>query len=432
MERLESAAAYILERAAAMGADTAQCTVSESKTVEFNMDGGEFSLMRTLYDDSAAITIFKEKRRGQVAVNSLAEEELDAAVAQALEACAGAQPDDAWEINSEAEERDFTDGCLTPDRERLFARTQELAADIAQCHPKILITQLIDQHVREQKVYANSYGVTYRSDSGCYGLSVGYVARDGETTTSIAGYGLTMKDLDTPFIEQGLLEESLTETERQLVPSPVSGKFVGVAVMKPDCVANMISVIRQNFLGDSVLLDGSSIWKDKLGEPVADARLSVRVAPGDARIVCGQKYTGEGYPAEDFDLIKDGVLTGFDISQYVANKCAQQRAGNSSGAVIVAPGEQSLEKIIRGIDRGILVGGFSGGRPAPSGEFSGVAKNSFLIEHGAVTGALTETMISGNIAAMLRAVRGISRETQEDGSTCLPYVAFDGVTISGK
>ena len=33
------------------------------------------------------------------------------------------------------------------------------------------------------------------------------------------------------------------------------------------------------------------------------------------------------------------------------------------------------------VERGVLLGRFSGGSPSPSGDFSGVAKNSFLIEN---------------------------------------------------
>ena len=75
---------------------------------------------------------------------------------------------------------------------------------------------------------------------------------------------------------------------------------------------------------------------------------------------------------------------------------------------------------------------FSGGEPSPGGDFSGVAKNSFLIENGRITGALSETMISGNIADMLKHGRAVSRATMDDGVVSVPYMAFDGVTISGK
>ena len=46
--------------------------------------------------------------------------------------------------------------------------------------------------------------------------------------------------------------------------------------------------------------------------------------------------------------------------------------------------------------------------------------------------AVSETMISGNLSEMLNSIRGISSETVSTGSFVLPYIAFDGVTVSGK
>ena len=122
----------------------------------------------------------------------------------------------------------------------------------------------------------------------------------------------------------------------------------------------------------------------------------------------------------------------FGLSKYVANKTGNKAGKNTSYALIVKPGEESVDDIIKSIDKGILIGRFSGGSPAPSGEFSGVAKNGFMIENGKITFALSETMISGNLSEMLKNVRAISREVLEDGGMSVPYMAFDGVTISGK
>ena len=132
------------------------------------------------------------------------------------------------------------------------------------------------------------------------------------------------------------------------------------------------------------------------------------------------------------DLIKAGVLTGFTISAYTANKTGYDRAPNSSGAIVVAPGDKPLNEMISSIKRGIFVGRFSGGEPSINGDFSGVAKNSFLIEDGKITSALSETMISGNLADLLFNIIDISKETVENGGAVLPYVSFGNITISGK
>ena len=117
----------------------------------------------------------------------------------------------------------------------------------------------------------------------------------------------------------------------------------------------------------------------------------------------------------------DGAVSGFG-----------ERALRLLGASLGKIRELGLEEIVSGIEKGLLVGGFSGGQPGTNGEFSGVAKNSFLIENGRVTRAVTETMINGNLGDMLRHVRGISREWDVQGVFTLPYLAVDGIVISGK
>ena len=134
----------------------------------------------------------------------------------------------------------------------------------------------------------------------------------------------------------------------------------------------------------------------------------------------------------DFDFIKDGKLQSFLLSQYVANKTGNKRAPNTSFSLIIEGGETPLEEMIKKVKKGIIVGRFSGGSPGANGEFSGVAKNGFMIEDGKITSALSETMISGNLADMLNNLVDISKETLEDGNMVVPYMAFDGITVSGK
>jgi len=67
-----------------------------------------------------------------------------------------------------------------------------------------------------------------------------------------------------------------------------------------------------------------------------------------------------------------------------------------------------------------------------SGDFSGVAKNCFLIEKGEIKEALSETMVNGNLAEFLMNIKALSKEVVKDGSSVLPWVAIEGVGIAGK
>ena len=79
MDKILEIAREILAEAKARGADYAQCSVSESEKKEFNVDGGRFSLMRTLFNRNVVITLLKDQRKGTVQLNRFDTETLKAA-----------------------------------------------------------------------------------------------------------------------------------------------------------------------------------------------------------------------------------------------------------------------------------------------------------------------------------------------------------------
>ena len=433
MDRLTQIARFILDEAKKQGADYAQCTVNESEKKEFNVDGGKFSLMRTLFNRNVVVTVLKDKRKGLVQVNRFDEEALLSAVSDAIAASESGKPDPAWEFAAGPVDESYEEGAPECDTEKLFFRTKELLETIREKHPAILMEQMITEHNSARNVFMSTNGVCYRTRSGAYGFSLMYSAHEGEKSSSFYGSDVTLKSLDKPVIGCALIERELSAVERQLDPKALEGKFTGPVILAPMALGEIVlGTILGNFVDDASLIDGTSIWKNSLGERVADERFTLAFDREREDVVIGGHYTGEGYRAESFDLIRNGVLESFALTQYGANKTGGKRCGNQSGNMRVNPGDKTLDELVSGIDRGLLVMRFSGGAPAPSGEFSGVAKNSFLIENGKITDALTETMISGCVPEMLKNVRGISSDLLQDGNVSLPYVAFDGVTISGK
>ena len=414
------------------GADKAQAFVSYTITHEFNVDGGEFSLFRTLFDKQLALTAIQGGRKGTVAQNRYDEKTIEESAKACLEAAQSAQPDENWDFAPLSENEDFVLGEVKPDTDKLFERCRELMADIQKRFPKILMEQMIVCHKEIIKAKCNSYGVLYAIHEGQYQVELMFSGHDGDKASSFFGSGVITDNLDTPFLKMGSIEKDLADVEKQIETTSVSGKFEGTMVVMPGCVTSLLYSLLSDFAGEGGLLSGTSPWKDKLGEVVADERITLSLAPLDERIVCGERYTGDGFRAENFDIIRNGRLNAFLLGLYASNKLKLPRGRNDSFNVVVAPGDKPIDEIIASIDRGILVGRFSGGQPASNGDFSGVAKNSFLIENGKIGPALSETMIAGNLADMLLRLRAISLEQVADGMSVLPYMAFDGITISGK
>jgi len=414
------------------GAGMAYFTVTTSEMREFNADNGEFSLFRTIYDNNLDITAFKEYKKGSASTNRLEEAAVRDTVENCLKSAESGVADPDYAIAPKQENEIFRQGVYEPDIDRFFERSRELIEDIKKQFPKVVVQQMILNHIKWHSIYRNTNGTEFETFSGEYEVYVGFAGHEGEQTTSLCGSSFSTDSLEKPFIELGSLRKELADAQARLNTVSLTGKLDGTVILTPGCLANLLYSIIENFVSDRVILEKTSIWLNKLNEKVADERITISAAPCDGRILCGQRYTAEGFKAEDYDLIRDGVLKSFMISLYVANKSGFERAKNTSYGIIIEGGDTPYEDMIKNVKKGIIVGAFSGGQPSINGDFSGVAKNSFLIEDGKIKGAVDEVMINGNLAGLLNDLVAISKETVADGGRVLPYMAFKNVVIAGK
>lgn len=432
MKTNKEIAIYVLDALKKVGADHAQCVVSTGRADEFNVDGGQFSLMRTLFNSSVVMKALKDGKKGIITANRLDRDSLDNAVRECILAAQSSVSDEAESIAEKGNNEEFVSGVLTPDRDKHFDRIQEYMEDVGKAYPKIMIGQLISKYIHSEKVLMNTNGVEFKHTSGKYDIDMMFTAREGEAVSSMNGYEAQFLSLDGKLIDIGMQRTLYEESEKQIFTKPCRGKFVGKMIISPACLADVLKMAFYNFISDSTIIDGTSPWKSMLDKPVASEKVSISTVPFDSRIVCGERFTGEGYRSENMDIIQNGLLKNFMLSNYASRKTGFPRALNSSANLFVKPGDSSLRELIKDVDRGILLNRFSGGRPGTNGDFSGVAKNSFLIENGQVTDAISETMINGNLSDMFKQVIGVSSETVCDGLTILPWILCDGITISGE
>ena len=410
----------------------ARFSVEEKETQEFTMEHGEFSLFRTLFDKNLSVTVFQEQKKGSASTNKVDDAAIKAVVEAAVASAESSVADEAYGIAPKQETEKFMVGVYEPDMDKLFERTRELSEDIKTEFPKIQVMQIIVTHEKVHEIYWNTNGTEFETTAGCYNITIEFSGNDGEKTTSLNYSGIRCTDLSRPLIELAAIRRQLADTEKQLEVKPMEGKFQGTVVLMPECVNEFLYYITSCFASDNVILEKTSIWLNKLGEQVADPRITVAFNPIDERLMDYERYTYDGFKAEPEYFIQDGILRSFKTTLYVANKSGTAPAKNTSYSIVVNAGETPYEEIIGNVKQGLLLGGFSGGQPGNNGEISGVAKNSFLIEDGKVTTPVNEVMITGNLAEMLQNVVAISKETVEDGTCVVPYIAVDGVVVSGK
>lgn len=406
--------------------------LTAKETRELSAENGEFSLLRTLFDNNAVVSAYKAGKNGVVRGNDFSDAGIDALVQSAVLSAESAIKDNAHDISPEQEPAKFRHGVLTPDFDRFFAKIKELLEDVRREYPKIQIMTVIGEYIKEHSLFRNSNGVDFEDTMGAYVFMLEFAGHEGDRTTSIDYCSVVTKSLDERFIDMGNVRYHLDNAQKQLEQIPLTGKFTGSIILTPELLAEFLMMVQDNYLSDAVLIDGTSLWKKKLGKKVADEKLTFTLKSHDRRIAAGERITGDGFRTEDVPVIEKGILKNFTIGLYAAKKTKRQVTKNSSRDYVINPGKTPLEDMIKSVKKGLIVGGFSGGQPSTNGEFSGVAKNSYYVENGEIKGAVSEVMINGNLGKALLKIRALSKELLVKGSMVGPYALIDGIVVSGK
>jgi len=426
-------AGYALKSLKKAGADKVACKVSFGRKEEFNVEAGKFSLLRTLFNDELYLKAICGGRKGITVVNKLDNDSIDRAVEDCIALAKLATPDEAEDIADKVENKTFDQNIGGSNMDTLYSRTKEFLEQVSDEYPKIILEGVVSEFNAGESIYVNSNGVEFSRKAERYEFTSMYSAKDGEKSSSFNYNTIRLASLDKPFLDNGMQRTLIDESVRSLDTRMVDGKFVGKIIVTPACTDMVWGTVFDNFLSDSALVEGTSRWKDSLGKKVSDPKLTIRTAPHHPSVIAGERFTSDGFESCDADLIRNGVLESFALSLYGSLKTGHPRFLNTAlGNIEVAAGDTPLEDMIKNVDRGILLNRFSGASPGPSGDVSGVAKNSFMIENGKVTDALSETMLSFNIVDLLMNVTAISKERCEDGISIIPWCCFDSVTISGK
>jgi predicted Zn-dependent protease len=93
--------------------------------------------------------------------------------------------------------------------------------------------------------------------------------------------------------------------------------------------------------------------KTRLGEKLVDERVNIYSDPWNEQLPTGN-YNGEGLPQEKVSWIEKGVVKNLVYSRYWAQKKGVKPVPNPDGYIMMG-GDASLEELIRGTEKGILV-----------------------------------------------------------------------------
>lgn len=424
----EQAAERAVQALRARGFDSVQVTVSQTERCELNLAHNEPSLLRSNAARKLSATGIVDGRRASAEGSDLSDDGL-ATLVDALWTAASSAPADAAHAVSQGQQLRLARGQREADPAALAAALREVLAWRAEHTPTMMIEEAAASHVH-QRLHTRTHaaggaGSVIDLDLGWCELAVMGLAREDGRTSSFNGAGGSAESL-TQVTSRFGLERMMRELTQQVHTQPLGERFVGDVVLAPGAVSDLLGWLMGQ-LGDGPLIEGSSIYRDRVGELIASPLLTLKSrydAPGCAPL------SADAFVTPAVTLLDAGRLTQLTPSHYGSRKTGLPHKPVASEGWELLAGSTPLAQMIAAVPRGALVDRLSMGRPAPNGDFSGVIKNAFALVDGKVGAALSETMINGNVAHMLKDVSAVSTERIDGGSAALPWLRIGGLHFS--
>jgi len=435
----------LVRRAKAMGADEAEVYYLKARKLEAVFEKNDLQVPKGDSYEGVGIRVIRRSRQGFAATNVLSGETLDDTLAAAL-AIAEASPVDPNHVLPDPAEARPVSGIYDEASERLVLEDvldvgrRFVEAARAYDSRVTIDSASFAAHISERAI-ANSKGVRLSERASsfvCVGMAF---ARDGDDISSFdAEYSgsCALAGIDPEACGRRLADKVVKALGATTIPS-----FKGSVIVTPYAGDELIvQPIAFSSSAENVQ-NGRSKWAGKLGSTVTSPLLSVTDDPRIPAALGSASFDREGVPPEPIELLKDGVLGHYLYNCYTARKDGVRSNGRATGTdqttpgigptnFVVAPGQTSIDEMIRAIPKGLIVNRFSGNLDPVSGDFSGVVKGGHYIENGEIAKPVKEVMIAGNIYELFAHIVAVSREVVTIGEMRLPYIQLEGVSVTGK
>jgi PmbA protein len=181
----------------------------------------------------------------------------------------------------------------------------------------------------------------------------------------------------------------------------------------------------------------TSFLQDKLGEKIADQRISVYddgLTPG---LLGTSPYDSEGVPTQKTIVLEEGILKNYLCNTYAARKLKLSSTGNAEGTGVtphnffLAAGSDPPAQIISSLDKGLILTRTLGhGLNPVTGDISRGAYGLW-VEKGEIIYPVSEITVSGNLGEILRNIEMIGNDLEFRTPVCGPTIKIIELMIAG-
>jgi len=433
----------LIARALRAGADAADAVFVEGTSISHAQRLGKLEKLERSEGHDLGLRVFIGKRQAIVSSNDRSQAALDELVPRAL-AMAKTVPEDPYcgiadpsELARDWPELDLEDP-VEPAPELLIARAKA-AEDAARAVPGVTNSEGAEASWGRSRVFlaasngfAGSYGGTHHSVSASVLAGAGTgMERDYDFSTAVWAEDL----LDPAAVGKSAGERAVKRLNARKVAT-----CQAPVVFDPRISGGMLRHLIGAISGPSIAR-GTSFLKDKLGQRIFPAGISIIDDPHRRRGLRAKPFDGEGVRNERRALVKDGVLQTWLLDLRSARQLGLKTTGHASRGtsgppgpsptnLYLEPGAVTAQELIGDIKQGFYVNELMGmGVNGVTGDYSRGAAG-FWIENGAIAYPVSELTIASNLKEIFLHLTPANDLIFKTG-TDAPTLRIDGMTVAG-
>ena len=371
---------------------------------------------------TVSLRVVVDGRTARVTTNRVEEDALRAALESAA-SLASSQPKDPGLLPLPAKQTyrpvrrfiDPTAALSAESRARAVKNTCTLAESNGQ------IAAGIFSSGQSQSVLANSRGLfaAYRQTQAEFSVTM----QQGSATSWAKANAADFRAFDPPALAKTACEKAArAENPAELAP----GKYT--VILEPAAVLDLVGFLFYDFSATAVQ-DQRSCFSGRLGKPLLGKSITISDDVYHPEQL-GAPFDGEGIPRQRVLLVDGGVPRNLVYSRRSAKKSGVRPTGhgfdlpNEYGEapmnLVIGGGKSSIDEMIAGTDRGLLVTRLWYIRELDPYEkvMTGMTRDGlFLVEKGKVTQSVRNFRFNQSIVQMLRNVEALGpsrRATAEE------------------
>lgn len=214
-------------------------------------------------------------------------------------------------------------------------------------------------------------------------------------------------------------------------------------VLEPAAVSSLVLFAAYHGFGAREVHEKSSFLCGRVDEKTFPESLGIHDDAGN-EVYPGFHFDGEGSPKRRVPLLEGGALRGPVTDERWARKLGVANTGHArpqpspegpaATNLVLSPGNESLDQLVAGVRRGLLVSQFHYTNMIEPCDLTltGMTRNgTFLIEDGRVTHAVKNLRFTHSLVDALRGVTGVGNRLEVagalfDGEVVCPALRIDG------